>query len=73
MLPKYNSPCYKCPDRKIVDGHRCHSFCEKWAQSKAAHDEIVKKALEEMTRDSLLTSFRESTFHRRAGKKQAQV
>lgn len=25
------SPCYECKDRIVINGHRCHSWCKRYA------------------------------------------
>lgn len=39
--------CKDCPDRKIVDGVRCHSWCEKYAKENAENQKILTKAFYE--------------------------
>ena len=41
-MPSIIKCCYKCPDRKIVDGVRCHSWCERYAEEAALNDGIMK-------------------------------
>lgn len=40
-MPSIIKCCYKCPDRKIVDGVRCHSWCERYAEEAANNEKII--------------------------------
>ena len=35
--------CLGCPDRKIVDGVRCHSWCERYAREAAENREMLRR------------------------------
>lgn len=35
--------CLGCPDRKIVNGVRCHSWCERYAEAVARETELRAK------------------------------
>ena len=39
--------CKDCPDRKIVDGVRCHSWCEKYNKENTENQKILTKAFYE--------------------------
>lgn len=45
--------CKDCPDRKIVDGVRCHSWCEKYK----AEQESNAKRLKQIRIDSVMTDY----------------
>ena len=36
--------CHNCPDRKFVNGVRCHSWCERYNQELEQHIAESKKA-----------------------------
>lgn len=37
------NPCYKCEDRFVKDGHRCHETCEKYIEWRAKYDAEKQK------------------------------
>lgn len=39
--------CKGCPDRKIVDGKRCHSTCERYLKEAAENQKRLDAAYEE--------------------------
>ncbi len=38
--------CKGCTDRKMVDGVRCHSWCEKYANERAVLDQEMKQRMQ---------------------------
>lgn len=59
-MPSIINCCKDCPDRKIVDGVRCHSWCEKYA----AEDALNKKRLKETHDYNQAREFTKDTFRR---------
>lgn len=45
--------CKDCPDRKIVDGVRCHDWCEKYTREAAAN----KRQLDEKFNDRFAVEY----------------
>ena len=54
--------CKDCPDRKIVNGVRCHSTCEKYLAEEAAN----KKRLEEAYAENKTNEYYNSICANRA-------
>lgn len=52
-MPSIVQCCKDCPDRKIVDGIRCHSWCDKYAKEAAAN----KRQLDEKFNDRFAAEY----------------
>lgn len=52
-MPSIIRCCKDCPDRKIVDGVRCHDWCERYAKESATN----KQCLDDKFKDTYAVDY----------------
>ena len=68
--PPKRGPCYDCKDRVVINGHRCHGWCEKYAKWKEDYERSKQELAEQKRRLSNSTEasfehFKERRHHNR--------